>query len=64
MISLDTRDHSSATDKIQLYPLSRLVFIHWSSGHYSLHRARMRDMLLLLDQRIGFGEWCNRYALN
>ena len=64
MITINT-PYSDATRQITLRPLTRSVSIDWKSGSYSTHTGiRRRDMPRLLDQRMSFGQWANRYVLD
>jgi hypothetical protein len=56
---------STATQQINLYPVTRQCMIFWNSGHYSSHKVRRRNMLrLLVDLKQSAGVWVNRYVLD
>lgn len=65
MLTINTAAISDATRQITLNPLTRTVSIAWWSGSYSTHTGiRRRDMLRLLDRRLSYGQWANRYVLD
>lgn len=63
VLILDTTEASGALKEIRLRFRNRSVTLAWKSGHWSTHTVRRRDMLRLLNPRLSFGTWANRYVL-
>jgi hypothetical protein len=63
VLIIDTSEHSDALNEIRLRPRKRSVTLAWKSGHYSTHTVARRDMFRLIDRRLTFGTWANRFVL-